>query len=92
MERVGEEGYVCLSAANLLNGFGGVAQIANVGLLADFFGVQSEQPVENDGVQATQIERALALRRDASAAATGPGLARSSSAPSCITATKAVPC
>ena len=32
-----------------------------IGLLAHFFGVQAQQPVENDGVQMGQVELALAL-------------------------------
>ncbi len=58
---VGEEGDVGLAAADLVHGFAGVAQVAQVGLLADLFGVQAEQAVEDDGVQVAQVELALAL-------------------------------
>src|SRR5580658_1956390 len=59
--RVGEKGDVGFAAADLVNGFGGVAEIAEVGLLADLLGVEAEEAVENDGVKMTQVELALAL-------------------------------
>ena len=56
---VGEESDVGLAAAHLVDGFGGVAQVADVGLLADLFRVEAEQAVEDDGVQMAQVELAL---------------------------------
>ena len=50
------------AAAHLFHCFPGVAQVAEVGLLAHLFGIQAQQPVENDGVQLRQVELALALR------------------------------
>ena len=58
---VGEEGDVGFAAADLVNGFGGVAQVADVGLLADLFLVEAEQAVEDDGVQMAEVELALAF-------------------------------
>ena len=36
---VGQEGDVCLAAAHLLHGLPGIAEVAEVGLLADLFGI-----------------------------------------------------
>ena len=58
---VGEEGDVGLAAPDLVDGFGGVAEVAEVGLFADLFGVEAEQAVEDDGVQMAQVELALAF-------------------------------
>ena len=58
---VGEEADVCFASANLLYGFGSVTEVAEVGLLADFFGIEAEKAVEDDGVQVAQVELALAL-------------------------------
>ena len=57
---VGEEGDVGFAAADLVDSFAGVAQVTNVGLLADFFSVEREQPVEDDGVELGEVELALA--------------------------------
>src|ERR1017187_1868689 len=48
---VGEENDIGFAAANLFYCFAGVTQVANVGLLANLFGVQAEQAVEDDGVE-----------------------------------------
>jgi hypothetical protein len=58
---IGEERHICFSAANVFNSLSGIAQIAQVGLLAHFFGVEAEQAVERDGVQLGEIKLALAL-------------------------------
>ena len=58
---VGEEGDVGFAAADLVDGFGGIAQVADVGLLADLFGVEAEEAVEEDGVEMAEVELALAL-------------------------------
>ena len=58
-DRVGEEGDVGFSAAHLVDGFVGVAKIADVCLLADFLRVEAEQLVEDDGVELAQVELAL---------------------------------
>ena len=50
---------VRFAAMNLINRFGGIAQVADVGLLADLFGIEAEELVEDDGVQMAQVELAL---------------------------------
>src|ERR1700676_5344771 len=39
---VGKEGDVCLATAHLVNSLGCVAQVADIGLLAHFFGIQPQ--------------------------------------------------
>ena len=89
--RVGEEGHVGFAAANLVNRLARVAEVANVGLLADLLRVQAKQPVEDDGVQMAEVELALVLGQISEAAAAASGFERSSNAPVLVTATKAVP-
>ncbi len=60
-DRVGEEGDVGFAASNLVNRLTRVAEVADVGLLADLLCVETEQAVEDDGVQMAQIELALVL-------------------------------
>ena len=44
---------------HLVDGFGGVAEVAEVGLLADLFGIEAEEFVEDDGVEMAQVELTL---------------------------------
>ena len=60
-DRVGEEGYVGFAAAHLVDCFASVAQIADVGLLANLFCIEAEQAIEHDGVELAQVELALVL-------------------------------
>ena len=71
---VGEEGDVGFAAAGLVYGFGGVAQVADVGLLADLFRVEAEQAVEDDGVQMAEVELALAIGQIGERGVDGIGL------------------
>src|ERR1035437_1708376 len=61
--RVGEESNVRFAAANLFHRFPRISQIANIGLLADHFGVPTKELVQHNGVQLGQIQLPLALRQ-----------------------------
>ena len=76
---VGEESDVSFAAAHLVDGFGGIAQVAQVGLFADFFGIEAKQAVEDDGVQMAQ-DRAGADFREARQRGRGGGRAWSAGA------------
>ena len=58
---VGEENDIGFATANLVDGFGSVAQVAEVCLLADLLFVEAEDAVEQDGVQVAQVQSALPL-------------------------------
>ncbi len=46
--------------SDLLNGFGGVAEIAEISEVADGLGVQAQELAEQDGVELDDVELALA--------------------------------
>jgi len=61
---VGEEGDVGFRAAHLVDCFGSVAEVAEIGLVADLFGVEAEEAVEDDGVERGQVKLTLALGQE----------------------------
>src|ERR1017187_1879945 len=58
---IGEERDVCFAAPDHGHRLAGVAQVADIGLLANLFRIQAQQLVQHDRMQVAQVELPLAL-------------------------------
>ena len=59
---------------DLVDGLGGVAEVADVGLLANFFRVEAKELVKDDGVEVAEVELALVFRESRQGGSCGIGL------------------
>src|SRR5581483_898930 len=61
-DRICEKRHVRVAASHLLDCLCGVAQVADIGLLANLFCIEAQQPLEHERMQLRQIELALPFR------------------------------